>query len=386
VEAVSSARSGPALDVGSRRIPELDGLRGVAILLVLLMHYLVEPGQFVDRSAAAYVTAALRLSWTGVDLFFVLSGFLITGILIDHRGSPNYFPTFYRRRFYRIVPLYAAVCAVFLFGLAFFLWRHPASLQWLYANAVPWPYLATFTQNFWLPMPNATSPFLGVTWSLAVEEHFYLTLPFLIRVMKPSRLTVILCGTVLAAPLLRLAAMSAFPQFPMIPYMYTPCRADALALGALGALLVRNRAAWHWVTRHAAVLYGAFACFAVVLVLLTRARVSNRGAVIGFLGYSCIAMFYFTILMIVLTHENVARIFRIRLLTWLGTVAYAAYLFHLPIEYACFGVLRNSPPRIASRPDAFCAILALCLTLVAAGLSWTFIEKRLVAAGHRYRY
>src|SRR5258707_15733453 len=90
----------------SARIPELDGIRGIAIRMVLIAHFFLivsRPG-----SALAYALVPLRLDWTGVDLFFVLSGFLIGGILLDARGSSNYFRVFYTRRFFRIVPIYAA--------------------------------------------------------------------------------------------------------------------------------------------------------------------------------------------------------------------------------------------------------------------------------------
>lgn len=90
-----------------KRIPELDGIRGVAIGLVLLWHYAIGPIQAIPGTFLAYLQACGRLTWTGVDLFFVLSGFLIGGILLDSRDSPNYFRGFYWRRFFRIVPLYA---------------------------------------------------------------------------------------------------------------------------------------------------------------------------------------------------------------------------------------------------------------------------------------
>src|SRR5882724_11376744 len=88
------------------RVPELDGLRGVAILLVLLFHYISLEGPTKTGSWSSFLQRIVIMGWTGVDLFFVLSGFLIGGILIDVRGSPNYFKTFYARRFFRIIPIY----------------------------------------------------------------------------------------------------------------------------------------------------------------------------------------------------------------------------------------------------------------------------------------
>src|SRR6516225_2852466 len=137
----------------SARIPALDGLRGIAIGLVLLRHAIfgvtsVEGIETHSPFTSALVAAG-QLTWSGVDLFFVLSGFLIGGILLDARESPRYFQTFYFRRAYRILPLYFVTLAIFLF-------QH---LPWMSALMRPgrfqpleipgWAY-ATFTQNFWM--------------------------------------------------------------------------------------------------------------------------------------------------------------------------------------------------------------------------------------------
>jgi peptidoglycan/LPS O-acetylase OafA/YrhL len=101
------------------RIPELDGIRGLAILLVLVWHYFGHFEGVLQRSWQAYALATLRLSWSGVDLFFVLSGFLIGGILYDAKDSKSYYQTFYRRRILRIFPLYFLWIALFITGLKF---------------------------------------------------------------------------------------------------------------------------------------------------------------------------------------------------------------------------------------------------------------------------
>src|SRR5271155_4280107 len=142
-----------------KRIPELDGLRGIAILMVLVYHY-----------------TGWRWGWTGVDLFFVLSGFLIGGILMDAKSATNYYSVFYTRRFYRIVPLYAVtVCMLPLLLATHYEW-------FTVGNKIPWYAYATFTQNFWMvKLEKLGTMALAVTWSLAIEEQFYLTLPIIVR-------------------------------------------------------------------------------------------------------------------------------------------------------------------------------------------------------------
>ncbi len=166
------------------RIPELDGLRGTAILLVLVGHYFAAPGTGAVRFLSGYW---VRLGWTGVDLFFVLSGFLIGGILLTVRDSPNYFKTFYARRFFRIIPIYYAWIALYvLLSLiaGSFLTARVGSVQkigiFILAHFL-------FLQNF-KDFLNSTVSFwwLSMTWSLAVEEQFYLVAPLLVRYL-PKR-------------------------------------------------------------------------------------------------------------------------------------------------------------------------------------------------------
>src|SRR6266568_5097276 len=156
------------------RIPELDGLRGIAIGMVIIWHYFSTVVRAGPSSPLSYLVAATRATWSGVDLFFVLSGFLIGGILLDARGATNYYRVFYRRRFFRIVPIYAAVLLIFPIFTLLRHGAHPAPA----AGAPPWYMYWTFTQNLWMAATSSLGTnSLGMTWSLAVEEQFYLTLP-----------------------------------------------------------------------------------------------------------------------------------------------------------------------------------------------------------------
>src|SRR6266478_3335761 len=203
----SVAASPGGFQTSSRgRIPELDGLRGLAILLVVLFHFITYSYHGPSHTALSYFTKLFGLGWSGVDLFFVLSGFLIGGILLDVRESPRYFKTFYLRRFYRIIPVYyawilfyiviAAVAGRFLTAQI----SHAnndllGSRYWLLIQFL-------FLQNFGIlnSLPVIAGVWFWPTWSLAVEEQFYLIAPFVIRFLSKRTLYVFLTTAILMAP------------------------------------------------------------------------------------------------------------------------------------------------------------------------------------------
>ena len=177
-----------------------------------------------------YLKLAANVTWSGVDLFFVLSGFLIGGILLDHRECPNYFQVFYIRRACRIFPLYFALVLLFLVLSQ----NSSPSYAWLFSHALPtWSYL-TFTQNYLVHSFDKGAHWLGITWSLAVEEQFYLGLPLLIRFAPAPLLVFILLTLILLAPIMRLWVGG------VGSFTYAFCRADALLIGALLAWLYRK--------------------------------------------------------------------------------------------------------------------------------------------------
>ena len=210
------------------RIPELDGLRGVAILLVIAYHYL-EPLHTTARGWRFVALAPARMGWMGVDLFFVLSGYLIGSILLANREAPSFFSTFYIRRFCRILPLYLPVVVVL------FLVHHRASAR-------PQPPLLeflTFTHNFWVASAGTFgNTLLGFTWSLAVEEQFYLLLPALVRFHRGMRFIAIVTGCIGLALLLRYAFLVAAGGDAFLPIqVLLPTRLDPLMLGVAAAWL-----------------------------------------------------------------------------------------------------------------------------------------------------
>ncbi|MFZ1006070.1 MAG: acyltransferase, partial [Candidatus Sulfotelmatobacter sp.] len=228
------------LRMSQRRIPQLDGLRGIAVLSVVLFHYVLSI-PFPSGGAGARFQDCFRLGVYGVDLFFVLSGFLIGGILLDSRASPRYFRTFYLRRFHRIFPLYYLWLALYVaLGLSAF--SHlPPSIRAVWTGWRPTAVYALFLQNLVRKqLLGISAAWLGPLWSLAVEEQFYLLMPLAVRFLPKRRLAQFLVATIFLSPLMR-AVVSTWAYPRAVRYVATPLRADALAMGVLLALALRDQ-------------------------------------------------------------------------------------------------------------------------------------------------
>jgi len=210
------------------RIPVLDGVRGLAIVMVMCWHYVRMPLFENTNPLLSGVGQLLGISWSGVDLFFVLSGFLLGGILIDNRESSNYYKAFYVRRACRIFPLYYAWILVVVCAGAFL--GH-GKLASLFTNSQPvWPVL-TYTQNIaQVFFHYGGGVVFAVTWSLAIEEQFYLLLPLLIRKVAPRKLPLLLVLLVLSGTVFRLLMWYFGPRQGWAGYVLLPCRWDSLFL------------------------------------------------------------------------------------------------------------------------------------------------------------
>jgi peptidoglycan/LPS O-acetylase OafA/YrhL len=359
-----------------KRIPQLDGVRGVAILMVMVWHYFW--GQIVAQpgSPLAYSRRAVILTWSGVDLFFVLSGFLIAGILIDHRNTSNYFKVFYVRRLCRIFPLYFLVVVSFAI-LWNFNFAHSTSFRWLFDDPFPlWSY-ASFTQNIFMGERGDFGPsWLNVTWSLAVEEQFYLLVPLLIYFLPKRPLVWVLLGAIVAAPVLR----HLYPG--LRSFVNTPWRSDSLLSGALLAVFVR----WHpfvqVVRQRRTLVFSVFFCLlglASVMVI--------RPKIFGPFDHSILAALYTVFILIAFTgFEPVCAVLRWPVLIWFGQLSYGIYLFHQPVSGLLHALLRRDEPRIQSFVDAGITMAAFVITMVLAMLSFRYFEGPILQIGHRFRY
>ena len=187
-------------------MPAIDGLRAFAVLAVLLVHF-PYPGHYA-LFRTLHLTRAADAGWVGVDLFFVISGFLITGILLDSKGSPHYFRNFYIRRALRIWPLYYAVL---FFVLVVYPFVHPTGS--MVHQTASWFYYVFYIQNFVL----YGSRLLGVTWSLAVEEQFYTTWPVVVSMLSRKNFQRLVFMLLLAAPIIRIIVRPyAGPSFALL--------------------------------------------------------------------------------------------------------------------------------------------------------------------------
>ena len=363
-------------------VPALDGVRGVAILAVL-GHQLCIDG-YPGRHALGPTLALLpfQAGWVGVQLFFVLSGFLITGILLDTRRAQNYWSSFYVRRGLRIFPLYYLLLLGTFVVAPRLLHLSEATLAEHRHQGFYWLYLAN--------LPAATGgavDTLGHCWSLSVEEQFYLVWPLVVRLLDERGLARVCAGIAAFALLLRVGICITGAS-PELAYELTPARADALALGALAAVVVR-RAAWlDWIAPR---LGRASALAWALLVVLTLASgvLARINPVTLTAGQTVLAAV--SALVIVQATLETARGggrlaagLSVPSLRRYGKYSYAIYVLHHPLNL--FVTRTFLEPRLAGlTPGGFLALQAayfvggaLALLLLGAA-SYRLVERPILA-------
>lgn len=308
-------RERPAAPTGF--IPELDGLRGLAILMVMIHRVYPRAGD---------TPWPIEAGWAGVDLFFVISGFLIAGILLDTRDDPDYFRNFYARRVLRIFPLFYLLVGGML--LAFPLADHDGFLE--QAGSPLW---------YLLQLGNIPEGVLGLSppywlapvWSLAIEEQFYLTFPLLVRRVDPRNLWRWLVAFVAIALVTRIVSTSLMPANERFQYLFTLCRLDTIALGCLVAVVVRTR--WYPEVR-ARLARGLVPVLAIASIVLLATQLDRTTWFGRTFGYTVVAIAFVSLVILVLEHrgEAVTRVLRVRPLQYLGKLCFGLYLLHRPAD------------------------------------------------------
>lgn len=372
-------------------IPALDGIRGLGIVLVMLFHM----NQLLLHTRVDRVFVMLaECGWIGVDLFFVLSGFLITGILLDAKGSAHYFRNFYVRRVLRIFPLYYAVLAISLFVLPHLL---PPD------KALRFGSIAGDEIYYWLYLSNFSTARAGeprhgvldVTWSLSIEEQFYVVWPVVVLLCSRLTLKRIAVGLMGLSLVVRIGLRLTTDLNAFSIYVLTPCHLDPIAMGALIALLAREPLGLAPLARPArryAVIVGGAALALALIEAVLRPSVFGTGfsTIFNTVGFTLIAVAFGALLISVLTAapgSPLSRVFTWGLLRTFGKYSYGLYLIHLPLR----AVIRDrlfGPSNRAPRfffPVLFGSelpgqllfyALAIAASLAAAWLSFHLFEKQ----------
>lgn len=360
--------------------PALDGLRALAFLMVFAQHYL-----------------QIAWGWTGVDVFFVLSGFLITGILFDTREQPHRVRNFYVRRTLRIFPLYYGLMLVLLVTYPFFRW------QWTWAWLL-WPaYLGNFCRGIHpftarsslqmladfqpLSLLRRVQFLFGHFWSLCVEEQFYLIWPWIVfRIRDRKKLLYVCLACMVICPLMRFAGNHTLPQFMLnqeVLYRWTPFRVDALLLGGLVALVRRGPSPQRLLMAARAVFGVLFTIFLGYLAYEVRHR--NEAFVYPAWKFTWGLMFVDLLsacLIVMALEQNsiIFRIFNVRPLRWLGRISYGAYVFHDIFHPQIAGIVQQ----FTRQPKYWTAAVALVFTLLLSRASFEWFESPFIRLKGRW--
>jgi peptidoglycan/LPS O-acetylase OafA/YrhL len=350
-------------------IPQFDGLRGIAILAVLFAHL-----TYLNSIRFAQI---FQYGRTGVDLFFVLSGFLITGILLDTKDLPGYFKNFYARRALRIWPLYYGILFFFFVFFPLVFPQHSFS-----TDNTTWPYYVTYTQNlFFRFVPSIP---LTPTWSLAVEEQYYMLWAPVVFLCGRKSLRNILLGMIVFSFCFRV--ISSYLGAPLdFVHNFTLCRLEPLAAGGLAALWLRSEtctpAKW---------ARGGMMAFTIGLAGVALALV-DWGGDGPLYSYPFLAAAFAGLLALSLT-ANPATTFVGRALTqhWLvyvGRISYGVYLIHVPIFMGVGVAARRiwGKPYYSGPRQVLIIFAAFVGVFLCASISWFCFERPILRLKEYFR-
>ena len=317
-------------------------------------------------------------TWSGVDLFFILSGFLIGRSLLFNKASRNYFKTFYARRIFRIFPAYYLALLLFfillLSGLS-------ASFPWLMQDPCPLYSYVLYIQNFWMVNRSLGANWLAVTWSLAIEEQFYLILPLLIFVLNEKHLVRVLLVCIVLAPVCRYLLSG------LASYVMLPAQMDSLFTGVLLAYYYLNGKLKEVFTGKGKMLVTIMLlAFAIMTVLGARKGGEEIG---GTFIHSIILLLYGAFIILILTLEKdtwLIRFLSTPILSFFSKISYMAYLSHQIISGLLHQLILHHEPGINNMQGFLVTMLALGVTILFSTLSYYYFEKPILNIGKRFKY
>ena len=367
---------------GTKHISVLDGIRGLAILLVLVCHgslISAAPGGFDE-----WFFKILRTGWIGVDLFFVLSGYLITNILLRDKGNPHYLRSFYIRRFLRIFPMYYG----FLFVVLVLVPRiRPFHSPVMIGAARDQIWLWTYSLNLTGLLgahPNLEA--FGPFWSLAVEEHFYMAWPLAVLLLSRRNIAVASFICMIGSLLLRIALWLSHGD-PNTTYTFTLCRLDGLAAGALIAIAMQ-RQDWRMRLVPIAKIVGVLSA-ALLLGIFIRYGSWWADPPIPLIGYSLLALAFGSAIILAITSRGgvVVRALDSGFLKLFGKHSYSIYVLHYPLQPIIWShvYFTRLETRGSVAPAAIVAnILEIAVLLVLSLLTWHLWEKHFIGLKDKF--
>lgn len=363
VEPTSLPDAPEARDTSALHMPSLDGLRAIAVALVIFFHVGEAWGDRLDAGLGRILVRLSDFGWVGVDLFFVLSGFLITGILLASRGKPHYFRSFYARRTLRIFPLYY----LYLTLLALLYLCLPGPAREAEALARAWPWYALYLTNIKLVFfPDGDVAAVSHLWSLAIEEQFYLLWPAVVALLSRRRLLAFSCGAIVAVALWRWAWLARGAR-PFEVYMSSWTRVDPLLLGACIAIIRTGPRSWRFLLAQAPWLL-ALSVIGLGSLELARHGFGAADHDVQSMGYSLLALLFASLLVLCVSrdeHERPMRVLRSRVLQRVGALSYGLYVFHYVVTLQLCVLLK----RHVASPLLGLIVSLVLVALVSHGLA-----------------
>ncbi len=371
------------------RIKELDGLRGIAVVLVMALHIFKRAAYFTEHPVLETFTQFTTIGWVGVDIFFTLSGYLITSILLKSKTGEHYFKNFYVRRALRIFPLYyAAIAFVLLFAPKV----EPEFMEQLGTSL---PIMLLYQQNWAMLFDGFhITQYLGITWSLAIEEQFYFIWPFIVYKLDRERLVKVSIGYIVVSLVARIFGTLLWPdaaQATSFFYYTTFARFEEMLFGGLLAVFLTYDGSLEKVRRYSAPLFVASLAAFIGLSLLSLPGIPHpdyASVPLTLGGYPAAALFTVGLIGIFVTHppQNILRrIFGNPILTFLGKYSYSMYLFHMTAALILLDVFWHSELR-GWKPFVLYPIATYAATAVIALLTWNLLEKHMLGLKKFFEY
>ncbi len=364
---------------GKKHVPELDGIRGWACLSVLILHCLSGITSNDLPGVAFFNDHTLWFFLGGVDLFFVLSGFLIGGILLDSKDKPHFFSRFWIRRIGRIIPVAYLVFATYAVALLvvshfnitrFDTWllQEPRAPLWTFP---------LFMQSLPIAFNGFDGPrWVAMSWSLAIEEQFYMLFPFAVYFLPRKRLVAVVIAGIIAAPILRDVLERYFGHW-YGPYVLLPSRMDVILYGVAVALIVRNETAFALACRFRRWLDAIALLFLVVMLGNWRWPIWPGASDIPPLKQSMLAIMFGIVILRVFTYQAgdiLNRIWRNTILAKIGLISYALYMYHQTVNGLLHGIIFGREPKITEWSHLLVAVAVVTVSIGLATLSYIYFE------------